>query len=154
MTLVTAAAVSDPSLYIPDLKSKKKESALGELAAAAHRAGTVREPRWLDELLRGRERVGNTALGKGVAVPQARSLTVVRSQLVVARATRGIEWGADDGQPVSLIFLVLSPGECSEEAHHASIARAVAMGRLQRHRQRLLSASSVLEVAAIMREIG
>ncbi len=151
MTL-TAPPVTDPSLFIPELKSKKMESALAELVAAAHRAGAVRQPHWLEDLLRGRERAGTTALGKGVAVPNARSVTILRPQLLVARSARGIEWNAEDGQPVFLVFLVLSPGERSEEIHHASIARAVAVARIQRNRQRFLTAASPVDVAALMRE--
>lgn len=152
MTLVTAAPVLDASLYIPELKARTKESTLAQLAAAAHRSGAVRGTGPLVELLRLRERLGSTALGKGLAVPQARSLTVDRPSLVVARSHRGIEWDAPDGLPANLVLLVLSPGEWSEEAHHGFVANAVAAARLQRSRQRLLDAESFDDVAGVLRE--
>src|SRR5262245_33448593 len=99
MILGTATPVLDASLYIPELKARTKDSALAQLVSAAHRSGAARGTGPLLELLRLRERVGSTALGKGLAVPHARSLTVDRPTLVVARSHRGVEWDAPDGQP-------------------------------------------------------
>jgi mannitol/fructose-specific phosphotransferase system IIA component (Ntr-type) len=153
MTLGTIPSVLDSSLYIPELKTRRKDTALADLVSLAHQAGAVREPDALHELLVMRERLGGTAIGKGVALPHARSLTVSRPQLVVARSPRGIDWGAADERPVTLVLLTLTPGEWSEEAHHALLGRAAAVARLQRNRQRLLDAATFDEVAHVLRGI-
>ena len=153
MTLGTATPVLDSSLYIPELRSRTRDSVLAQLVALAHRAGAVRGIAPLVELLRLRERLGTTAIGKGVAVPHARSLTVDRPALVVARSHRGIEWDAPDDLTANLVMLVLSPGEWGEDAHHAFIAHAVAVARLQRNRQRLLDAGTFAEVADVFAEV-
>jgi mannitol/fructose-specific phosphotransferase system IIA component (Ntr-type) len=154
MTLGTAPSVLDPSFYIPELTTDRKEAALAELVSRAHQAGAVRGPEPLLELLVMRERLGSTAIGKGVALPHARSLTVNRPQLVVARSRRGIDWDAPDELPVTLILLILTPGEWGEEAHHALLGRAAWVARLQRNRQRLLDAANFDEVASVFREVG
>jgi len=154
MTLGTAPLVLDPSLYIPELRPRTKDSALAHLVSLAHRAGVARVPGLLLDLLMLRERLGSTAIGKGVALPHARSLTVSRPLLVVARSHRGIEWDAPDGLKVMLLLLALSPGEWGEEAHHAFVGRAAAVARLQRNRQRLLDAASFADVASVLREVG
>jgi PTS system nitrogen regulatory IIA component len=154
MTLGTVPSVLDPSLYIPELKARKKDAALAELSALAHQAGAVRGTELLRELLVARERLGNTAVGKGVALPNARSLTVNRAQLVIARCRRGIEWDAPDGLPVTLVLLTLTPGEWGEAAHHALLGRAAAVARLQRNRQRLLDAACFDDVASVLRAVG
>ena len=153
MTIAMAIPGLDPSLYIPELKARTKEPVLTQLVEVVHRAGVVRGVGPLLELLRLRERLGTTAIGKGVAVPHARSLTVDRPSLVVARSRRGVEWDAPDGLPANLILLILSPGEWGEEAHHAFLARAMGALRLQRNRQRLLEAESFTEVATVLREV-
>jgi mannitol/fructose-specific phosphotransferase system IIA component (Ntr-type) len=153
MTLETVPSVLDPSLFIPDLKPRRKEAALAEMVAVAHRAGAVREPAVLLDLLVLRERLGSTAIGKGVALPHARSLTIARPQLVIGRSSRGIEWDAPDDQLVTLLLLALSPSEWSEEAHHAFLARASAVARLQRNRQRLMEAPTFEAVATVLREV-
>jgi len=154
MALGTIPSVLDPSLYIPELKTRRKEAALTDLVTLAQQAGAVRGPELLLDLLMTRERLGSTAVGKGVALPHARSFTVRRPQLVVARSRRGIEWDAPDDQPVTLVLLSLTPAEWSEEAHHAFLGRAAAVGRLQRNRQRLLDASCFEDVASVLREVG
>ncbi len=152
MMLGTATPVLDSSLYIPELKARTTDSVLAQLVTVVHRAGVVRGAGPLLELLRLRERLGTTAIGKGVAVPHARSLTVDRPALVVARSHRGVAWDAGDGLPAKLILLVLSPGEWGEEAHHAFLARTVGAVRLQRNRQRLLEAESFTDVAGVLGE--
>ena len=154
MVLGTIPSVLDPSLYIPELKTRRKEAALTDLVSLAQQAGAVRGPELLLDLLFLRERLGTTAIGKGVALPHARSMTVGRPQLLVARSRRGIEWDAPDGQPVSLVLLTLTPGEWSEEAHHILLGRAAAVARLQRNRQRLLDAACFEDVATVLREVG
>ena len=106
------------------------------------------------DLLAVRERLGSTAIGKGVALPHARSITVTRPHVAVARSRAGIPWGAPDDLPVTLVLLILTPGEWSEEAHHGLIARGAAVARLQRNRQRLLAATSFADVADVLREVG
>lgn len=153
MTVGTNPSVLDPSLYIPDLRSRKRDTALADLVALAHHHRVVRDPAVLLDLLALRERLGTTAIGKGVALPNARSLTVQHPQLLVARSRRGIEWSAFDGEPVSLVLLVLSPAESGDAAHHAFLSRAGAVARLQRNRQRLLDAPNVETVMTLLREV-
>ncbi len=152
MTVVTAPSGQNLALCIPDLKPRKKEAALVEMIAAARAADVVTEPALLLELLRLRERLGSTGIGKGVAIPHARSITIQAPRVIVARSRRGIEWGADDALPVSLVLLVLAPAEWSDEAYHGLIARAASVQRLQRARQKLLAAESPEALAALMRE--
>jgi mannitol/fructose-specific phosphotransferase system IIA component (Ntr-type) len=151
MALVTAHPGNDLSLCIPDLKSKKKDAALAEMVSAAEAAGFVHGGELLLELLKLRERLGCTGLGKGVALPHARSLTVPHGRILVARSTRGIDWQAIDETPVHLVLMTLAPAEWSDDAFHALLARAASTARLQRTRQKLLAAPSQ-ELATVFRE--
>ena len=152
MSLTTAPSVLDLSLYIPDLKSKKRDAALAEMIGLAHHGGVVRDADLLVELVRVRERAGGTAIGKGVALPHARSLTVMKAQLVVARSSRGIDWAAPDGQAVHLVLLSLVPADWSESAFHGFVARAAAVARIQKRRQKLLAAETHEALAVAFRE--
>jgi mannitol/fructose-specific phosphotransferase system IIA component (Ntr-type) len=143
---------NDLSLCIPDLKSKKKDAALAEMVAAAEAAGLGGGSDLLLELLKMRERLGNTGLGKAVALPHARSLTIPQPRILVARSSRGIDWQAHDALPVQLVLLTLAPGEWSDDAFHALLARTAASFRLQRTRQKLLAAPSALEFALASRQ--
>ena len=153
MSILLGPSVLDSSLYIPDLKPRRRESVLQELIACADRARSLRDPGVLLETLCLRERLGCTALGKAVALPNARSISVIEPRMVVARSRRGLDWKAPDDVPVQLVLLVLSPGETSLEAHHEFLARAAAIARLQRHRQRLLEAEDFDAVASVLRDV-
>jgi len=142
----------DLSLCIHDLKSKKKDAALAEMASAAVEAGIASEGTLLLESLKMRERLGSTAIGKGVALPHARSVTVSQGRILVARAPRGIDWSAEDESPVQLVLMILAPAEWSDEAFHSLLGRAGATARLQRTRQKLLAAPSVEGLATVWRE--
>ncbi len=146
-------SVLDTALFIPDLRTRRKESVLQELVARAHEAGVVREAALLIETLNLRERLGPTAIGKAVAVPHARSIAVIEPRILVARSRRGIEWKAPDGLPVQLVFLVITPGEFTIEAHLEWVARAVACARAQRKRAKLMEAITAEAGAAVLREL-
>jgi mannitol/fructose-specific phosphotransferase system IIA component (Ntr-type) len=144
----------DPALHpahlIPDLKSCSRDSVLGELARQAQRIGVTREPGSLRARLLMRERLGSTAVGHGLAVPNARSLLVARPVLLVGRSRRGVDWGAEDGAPVHLVLLVISPAETSAPRHVAAVARAVEAARPARTRQRLFESDIPGEIAELL----
>jgi mannitol/fructose-specific phosphotransferase system IIA component (Ntr-type) len=154
MTTVAVHSVPATSLYLPDLKLKRKESVLHELVLAGQRGRAVRDVELLEETLLRRERWCPSAIGKGVAIPHARSIGVIEPRLVVARTLRGVEWGADDGTAVQLVMLVLSPSESAIDAHLERVARMVAITRTQRNRQRLLDAEDEITMAALLRELA
>ena len=105
-----------PTHFVSELRSRKKAQALDELAAALATAGVTRSPEIVAELLREREALGSTGVGKGIAVPHARSTLIADRAVLVARSQKGIDFDATDGAPVHLVFLVVAPidrvGEC------------------------------------------
>jgi mannitol/fructose-specific phosphotransferase system IIA component (Ntr-type) len=66
------------------------------------------------EILALRESKGSTGLGRGVAIPHARTESIEKPVIVLAVSPDGIEWDAQDGGKVHLVFLVLVPLEQSE----------------------------------------
>lgn len=139
-----------PAHLIPDLKSRSRDSALGELTRQAQRIAVTREPGSLRAALLMRERLGSTALGHGFAVPNARSLLVTRPVLLLSRSRSGVDWGAEDGGPVQLVLLVLSPAQTTAPCHVAAVARAVAAARPARARQRLIASADPGEIAELL----
>lgn len=144
--IVTSAL--DTALLIHDLKHRRRENALTDLASFAHARGAARDPARLRDALLRRERAYTSAVGRGVALPHVRSLVVTSPHVVIARARKGIEWKAADGQPVTLVLAVLCPHDLPPEAFHELLARAAEATRLQRRRQRLMSDDEAAVFAA------
>src|SRR5882672_2950828 len=101
MSVIAAPPLPDSSLCIAQLKSRSRESAIAEIVELLGPA--CREAWLLREALLRREKLVTTAIGKNVALPNARSLALRESRWVLARSSRGLEWDAPDGQPVRLI---------------------------------------------------
>ena len=55
------------------------------------------------------EALGSTGIGQGVAVPHTRHPTVNRLIGTVALSRNGVDFAALDGEPVDILFLLISP---------------------------------------------
>jgi nitrogen PTS system EIIA component len=57
-----------------------------------------------------RESLGSTAIGRGVAIPHTKSDVVSDATRIIGRSTVPIAWqGSIDGEPVHLVYLLLTP---------------------------------------------
>jgi mannitol/fructose-specific phosphotransferase system IIA component (Ntr-type) len=149
MAIAALPPVSSSTLELVELRHKRRESALAQMVAAAGRLGAVREPMLLLATLVRSERLAPSAIGKGVAVPGARTIGVARPVTLLGRSARGIDWGGSLG-PVHLVMLVLSPSGALLEMHASRVLGAAHALRLQRVRQRLMEADP-LQAAALLR---
>ena len=76
-----------------------------------------------------RERLGSTGFGQGVAIPHGKIDGLARIYCMFARLSEPVDYKAIDGQPVDLIFLLLSPPDAGAE-HLKALA---AISRVTRH---------------------
>ncbi len=63
----------------------------------------------LFKMLKRRENLGSTGIGKGIAIPHCRSLVVNRLRVAFARKPEGVDFKAIDEQPVHNFFLIVAP---------------------------------------------
>lgn len=89
-----------------DLKAETKEEALREMVDLL---GVGEKSEELYSLLKKRENLGSTGIGKGVAIPHCRSLVVDRLRVVYGRKEKGLSFGAVDDKPVHHLFLIVAP---------------------------------------------
>ncbi len=99
-----------PAAMELNLKAQDQEKAFRELVALVPHLDEGGRAGLLLSLL-GRERLGSTALGRNVALPHTRYVVrgVTKSQIIFGRHPDGIDYGAPDGAPVRLFFLLVSP---------------------------------------------
>ena len=72
----------------------------------------------------GRERLGSTGIGNGVAIPHARSPHCQAPIAAFLKLAEPIDFDAIDGDPVDLVFVLLVPAEADET--HLSLLSQVA----------------------------
>lgn len=81
------------------------------------------------ETLAERERLGSTGFGNGVAIPHGKLDGLNGIYAMVVRLAEPVDYKAIDGQPVDLVFLLLSPPDAGAE-HLKALA---AVSRVTRH---------------------
>jgi len=88
--------------------------------------GDAAEPatRTVLESLIGRERLGATGLGRGVALPHARVASVDEPTAAVVHLAEPIDFDAIDKQRVDLLFALLVPEDSTDE--HLRLLRSLA----------------------------
>jgi nitrogen PTS system EIIA component len=63
----------------------------------------------LFKMLKRRENLGSTGIGKGIAIPHCRSLVVQQLRVAFGRKPAGVDFSAIDNQPVHNFFLIVAP---------------------------------------------
>jgi mannitol/fructose-specific phosphotransferase system IIA component (Ntr-type) len=95
----------------PQLQAVDKEGVIREMAQALVEAGEIAEEHFeaiVSAILK-REELGSTGIGRGVAVPHTKHPTVEKLCGAVAVSEGGVEFASLDGDPVHLLFLLVSP---------------------------------------------
>ncbi|MFB2864573.1 fructose-specific PTS transporter subunit EIIC [Aeromonas sp. MdU4] len=92
-----------------DLKATRKEEVFTEMARLLASQGKVSDEQAFIKDLWAREELGNTGFEEGVALPHAKSAAVCNPAVAIGISRNGIEYGAEDGEPSHLFFMIASP---------------------------------------------
>lgn len=101
-----------------DLKAASRDEALREILCKIRDNGLI-ESSAFNEILQKlieREELGSTGVGNGIAVPHTKNKLFSKPILCIARTQHGVSFGALDGEPVHLFFMLLSPDK--NATHH------------------------------------
>jgi PTS system nitrogen regulatory IIA component len=90
-----------------DLKGESKDEILKELIALL--GVDEKSQGILFKMLKRRENLGSTGIGRSIAIPHCRSLVVNRLRLAFGRKPGGVDYKAIDDQPVNYFFLIVAP---------------------------------------------
>ncbi|MEY4386130.1 MAG: hypothetical protein RLY20_1413 [Verrucomicrobiota bacterium] len=135
------------------LAGRDRDSVLRELVGLIPKI--EEQPTVKDTLLRAlheREQLHSTGIGDGVALPHARNALVGlvdKPIIVFGRHNPGIPYGAIDGKPAQLFFLIIAPTVTQHLGILARISRVLNNPRL---RQSLLNASNAVQALDLIKE--
>ncbi len=109
------AKLLDPARIACQRGSSSKKRALETLSELlAEGVPGFTDGEIFDSLI-GRERLGSTGLGKGVALPHGRMSGLDEPVAALLTLEQGIDYDAIDNQPVDLLFALLVPEESTDE---------------------------------------
>lgn len=69
---------------------------------------------------------GSTAIGEGIALPHACNAGVASPGISAVTLCEGVDWGAPDGRPVDLLFMIAMPPN-AQSLHLQILARLVSL---------------------------
>ena len=111
----------DRDHVIPSLRAQDKPQLLKALAQRAAVDTGLNEARILSAL-QGREELGSTGLGGGIAIPHARISGLQHFYALFARLERPVDYAAIDNKPVDLVYFLLTPD--TENSNHIAVLAA------------------------------
>ena len=133
------------------LRARTKKQVLSELVSFLPVETTTKSV--ILEILRGREDLGSTGIGKGVAIPHCRSAVLPELMLVFGRSKKGIDFGSIDGKPAHLFFLVASPPIEVFNLYHPVLGKIVQIVRDKKTREQLMEVKDPAAFLKLMEEI-
>ncbi|NGM20084.1 PTS transporter subunit EIIA [Roseomonas stagni] len=137
-----------PTGIFIDLSESTKDAVLQRLSAEA--AQRLQRPvEDVLEAVEARERLGSTALGRGVALPHARLEGDHPPLVLFARLRRPVEFDARDEEPVDLVILVIWP-ESAPDGFLPTLADTCRSLRQAQHLRKLRAARTAEEVLALL----
>ena len=86
-----------------------KPEAIERLIALHDAVGNIADKDVFREEILKREGLGSTAVGEGIAIPHAKSGTVTSPGLAAMTAPEGVDYGAPDGKPSDILFMIAAP---------------------------------------------
>lgn len=97
----------DPTAVSLDLQASTKEGVLDELVALLRQDEKTAQA--LVRLLKRREALGSTGVGRATAIPHCRALGIADLKLGFGISKAGVDYDAVDGKPVNVFFLIVAP---------------------------------------------
>ncbi|MEZ5483955.1 MAG: PTS IIA-like nitrogen regulatory protein PtsN [Lysobacteraceae bacterium] len=112
MHLIDLLAPSRVRVGVSVTSKKRLLETLARLLADGHDEAFERQ---IFDSLCGREKLGSTGLGQGIAIPHGRTAGLGTAIGTVVRLAEPVDFGASDGQPVDLLFALAVPEHFTDQ---------------------------------------
>lgn len=142
----------DQSAVRLDLFSTSKDAALDEMVALL--GLDEHATRQLGRLLKRRELLGSTGVGRGIAIPHCRSLALGRLRLACGVHKAGLEYDSVDHQPVHVLFLIVAPPTEVSNQYLPVLGKIAQFAQMSDVPERLRNLSSAEELLTLLEQRG
>lgn len=132
-------------LVILDLKATTKKKVLDELINKLNSTGKLESKEDFKKAILEREEQFSTGVGKGVAIPHAKSSTVKTSALAFGYSKRGIDYDSLDGKPAHIFFMIAGKEGANDE-HLETLSRLSKLLMDEDFRNRIMDVKSEKEL--------
>ncbi len=134
-----------------NLSSTVRNRVIKEMIALMNRSMTLSDPDALFRRILDQEAIKTSGVDRGVAIPHARSDDIDGVVVALGISRPGLDFQSLDGQPVHLIFLILS-SEAAMPAYMSVLSRTARIFHRAEMAQKVLDAASPDEIIALIRD--
>ncbi len=130
---------------IPELEGKTKTEVINELIDVLKNDNRVDDIEELRRAVFDREKVIPTGVGRGIAIPHAKTDAVTDTIMVFGKSATPIDYNSNDGEPVTLFFLLVNK-ENSVSPHIKLLSRISRILLKEEFREQLQEAKTAEEI--------
>jgi fructose-specific PTS system IIC-like component len=135
-----------------DLKATSKQAVFEELVDMLDSTGKLANRTLFLDALWQREYIGNTGFEDGIAIPHAKSNTVIKPCVVIGINQQGIDYGSETGECSDVFIMLASPDNNDE--HHIEVLAQVSTKLIEDgFVTKLKSAKTKAEVLALFSDV-
>ncbi len=135
-----------------ELKGTTKDDILKELIALLKLG--EKDEGMLFKMLKRRENLGSTGIGRGIAIPHCRSLVVSKLRVAFGRKAGGVDFKAIDDKPVQFFFLIVAPPLEVSNQYLPVLGKIAQFSKESDVPERLLKISQPAEFMGLLEEKG
>lgn len=137
-----------PEAITLGLDISSKDDAINALIGLHAAAGNLKDKDAYKGAILAREKQGSTAIGDGIAVPHAKTSAVKAPALAAITVKNGVDYGAPDGKPSDLLFMIAATED--GDVHLEILSRLMVMLMDPDFTAKLRAAKSVDEFLQII----
>lgn len=142
-----------PEWIFPQLQAGDRPDVLRQMTDRLVELGAVRGGDRVWAALMEREKLGSTAMGKGIAIPHCKVPGLKEVTVAIGCCQPGVDFEAEDGQIVRLVFLVLSPKRLPA-AHLQALAAISRWAKEEGRVERILAQEDAASIHRLLESDG
>lgn len=138
----------NPNAIELDVSLQSKEAAIDKLVSLHSKCGSLENAEEYKSDIIKREELGTTAIGMQIAIPHAKSKAVKTPALAAVTVKDGVDYGAPDGQKVTLLFMIAATTD--GEVHLEVLSRLMQLLMDEEFTAKLKTAKSADEFLSLI----
>lgn len=135
----------DTQTVLPNLEANNKAEILEKLVSTLQGQVSQEEVQKILEAVKERENIMSTGVGKGLAIPHAKTAVIEQTYAAFAVLKEPVEYNAVDNKPVSMVFLLVGP-QSSNSLHIKMLSRISRLMNDSNFRNRLNECTTAEEI--------
>lgn len=145
LDIVKITEYMEEKLINLDLKGKNKDEILKELSQLIGKSENIEEKDVIYKALQERENLGSTGIGKGVAIPHAKTDGAKQLTVAFGISRDGVDFKSLDNEKIKIFFVFASPLRESQR-YLKVLARISRLIRAEKFREKLLECTNPKEI--------